>query len=117
MTNASIPADWLEFNNETVNALLADGSHPEKPHTLEFHIAGKAFPALEKAAVDLFKAEFEVTDAEELVLDDGSVIFSFDAIREMALDVEKINQHTSTILAVCAKHDLFYDGWGTYFVE
>ena len=37
-------------------------------------MAGKQFPELEKAAVDLFKAGFEVTDAEELVLDDGSVI-------------------------------------------
>ena len=58
-----------------------------------------------------------MTDAEELVLDDGSVIFSFDAIREMTLDVEKINADTSAILVICDKHGLFYDGWGTYFVE
>lgn len=117
MTDSPIPAEWLDFNNETVDALLEDGSHPEKPHTIEFHIAGKKFPELEKAAVDLFKAGFEVTDAEELILDDGSVIFSFDAIREMTLDVEKINTDTSTILVICDKHGLFYDGWGTYFVE
>ena len=117
MTNALIPAEWLDFNNETVNALLEDGSHPEKPHTIEFHVAGKTFPELEKAAVDLFKIGFEVTDAEELVLDDGSVIFSFDAIQEVTLNIEKINEYTGTILTVCAKHALFYDGWGTYFVE
>lgn len=117
MTDSVIPAEWLDFNNETIAALLEDGSHPDKPHTIEFHIAGKKFPELEKAAVDLFKVNFEVTDAEELLLDDGSVIFSFDAIREMTLDVEKINADTATILAICDKHGLFYDGWGTYFVE
>ena len=47
MTDSPIPAEWLDFNNETVDALLEDGSHLKSP-TIEFHIAG-AFPELEKA--------------------------------------------------------------------
>lgn len=109
--------DWLEFNTETVEALLADGSNPELPHTIEYHLAGKKFDKLEKAAVDLFKAGFEVTDAEELRLDDGSTIFSFDAVKDMKLDLEAINKDTEVLLSIAEKHEVFYDGWGTYFVE
>lgn len=117
MTSDAPHSEWLQFNTETIDALLADGSNPELPHTIEYHIAGKKFANLEKAAVDIFKAGFEVTDAEELHLDDGSVIFSFDAIKEIPLNLEKINQDTEQLLAIAEKYGLFYDGWGTYFVE
>lgn len=117
MSVEELPEDWFAFNQETVDALLTDGSNPESPHTIEYHLAGKRFESLEKAAVDLFKANFEVTDAEELQLDDGSVIYSFDAIKEIPLDVAAINEDTKTLLAVAEKHGIFYDGWGTYFVE
>lgn len=117
MTSSDQNSEWLQFNTETIDALLADGSHPERPHTIEYHIAGKTFANLEKAAVDIFKFGYEVTDAEELHLDDGSVIFSFDAIKEIPLDLEQINSDTEQLLAITKKHGLFYDGWGTYFVE
>ncbi|MCY7294660.1 ribonuclease E inhibitor RraB [Alteromonas sp. a30] len=109
--------EWIAFNTETVEALLEDGSHPERPHMIEHHIAGKEFDNLEKAAVDLFKAGYEVTDAEELQLDDGSLIYSFDAIKEMPLQLDAINEDTKHLLTIADKHGLFYDGWGTYFVE
>ncbi len=109
--------EWIAFNTETIEALLADGSNPEKPHTIEYHIAGKKFDNLEKAAVDIFKLGFEVTDAEELQLDDGSLIYSFDAIKEIQLDLEAINEDTQKLIEISEKHGLFYDGWGTYFVE
>ncbi|MBE1298472.1 MAG: ribonuclease E inhibitor RraB [Alteromonadaceae bacterium] len=109
--------DWYEFNQETVEALLNDGSHPEKKHTIEHHFASKNFDHLEKAAVDAFKAGFEVTDAEEFVLDDGGELFSFDAIIERPLDIEQINKDTDKLVSIAEKHKVFYDGWGTYFVE
>lgn len=109
--------DWQEFNSETVAALLEDGSNPDAPHTIEYHMAGANFDILEKAAVDAFKAGFEVTDAEELQLDDGGMVYSFDAIKEQKLDVEQINKDTDALLKIAAKHKIFYDGWGTYFVE
>lgn len=117
MANTEPQPDWPQFNSETIDALLADGSHPERPHTIEYHIAGRKFDDLEKAAVDLFKAGFEVSDAEELQLDDGSLIYSFDAIKEIPLDLEKINNDTNQLLTISDKYGLFYDGWGTYFVE
>ncbi|WP_395340574.1 ribonuclease E inhibitor RraB [Ningiella sp. W23] len=107
---------WYEFNEETISALKEDGSDISKPHIIEHHFASKHFEILEKAAVDAFKAGFEVTDAEELVLDDGGTVFCFDAVVEKKLDVTSFNKDTQTLLALAQKHAVHYDGWGTYYV-
>lgn len=109
--------EWYAFNQETIEALREDGSDVSQPHTIEYHFAGNDFDALEKAAVDAFKAGFEVGDAEELMLDDGGTIFCFDAVTERLLDLEKINQDTDKLLDIAAKHKVHFDGWGTYFIE
>lgn len=109
--------EWQEFNEETVQALLDDGSKPDAAHTIEYHLACANFDKLEKAAVDAFKADFEVGDAEEVTLDDGDIVFCFDAVVERLLDVNLINQDTEKLLAIASKHDVHYDGWGTYFIE
>jgi regulator of RNase E activity RraB len=114
---ASELAQWYEFNEETVEALIEDGSDKTQAHTIEYHFASTDFEALEKAAVDAFKAGFEVGDAEELELDDGGEVFCFDAVVERMLDAQLINQDTETLSAIASKHKVHYDGWGTYFIE
>lgn len=108
--------EWHDFNEETIEALIEDGSDSSLPHTIEHHFASSDFDALEKAAVDAFKAGFEVTDAEELILDDGGTVFCFDAIVEKKLDVETFNVDSDKLIAIADKHKVFYDGWGTYFI-
>ena len=110
-------AQWYEFNQETVEALIEDGSDSSQPHTIEYHLASANFDALEKAAVDAFKAGFEVGDAEELMLDDGGTVFCCDAVVERPLETEVINADTDKLLAIATKHKVHYDGWGTYFIE
>ncbi|WP_088329607.1 ribonuclease E inhibitor RraB [Lacimicrobium sp. SS2-24] len=110
-------SQWYDFNQETIQALLDDGSSASEPHSIEYHFASDNFDRLEKAAVDAFKAGFEVGDAEELILDDGGTLFCFDAVVERPLDLEQINQDTQTLLTIADKHRVHYDGWGTYFVE
>lgn len=109
--------EWHDFNKETVEALIADGSNPEAEHEIEHHIASDDFAKLEKAAVEAFKLGYEVTDAEELVLDDGGQVFSFDAIIQRTLDLDQLNQDTDKLLKVADDNKVHYDGWGTYFVE
>jgi regulator of RNase E activity RraB len=108
---------WHQFNQETIDALIVDGSDQSKPHVIEYHFAGKDFEALEKAAVDAFKAGFEVGDADEIYLDDGGVLFCFDATASRHLELHKINADTALLLTIAKKHKVNYDGWGTYFVE
>lgn len=110
-------AEWHEFNLETIEALTEDGSDVSQAHTIEYHFASADFDALEKAAVDAFKAGFEVGDAEELELEDGGEVFGFDAVVERMLDAQLINQDTDKLFAIALKHDVDYDGWGTYFIE
>ncbi|MDO6695704.1 ribonuclease E inhibitor RraB [Aliiglaciecola sp. 3_MG-2023] len=117
MSNAEQKEEWYEFNQETVEALIEDGSNAEAPHTIEYHFAHSDFDILEKAAVDAFKAGFEVGDAEELMLDDGGTVFCFDAVVERMLNIDLINKDTDTLLKIADKHNIHYDGWGTYFIE
>jgi len=106
-----------QHTRETIQMLLADGSNPDAHYTIEHHFSGSKFDTLEKAAVDLFKLGFEVTDAEELLLDDGGTILCFDAVAESALDEAKIMDQIEQLLTVVTKHKIQYDGWGTFFQE
>lgn len=108
--------EWYAFNQETIDALREDGSQMDATYTVEHHLASADFDMLEKAAVDAFKAGFEVTDAEELVLDDGGTIFCFDAIVERELTRDLLDKDTDTLLSIAEKHSVHYDGWGTYFI-
>ncbi|MEH6465166.1 MAG: ribonuclease E inhibitor RraB [Shewanella psychromarinicola] len=103
-------------NLEIVDALLADGSEPDAEYTIEHHFSATNFDRLEKAAVDAFKLGFEVNDAEEMELDDGSVIFCFDAIAKHKLEVPLLDKACEQLILLAAKQKVDYDGWGTFFV-
>jgi len=116
MTQFEEREEWYAFNQETIEALLEDGSEADADYTIEHHFASSDFDKLEKAAVDAFKAGFEVTDAEELMLDDGGTVFCFDAIIERKLEQEQLDKDTDALLKIADKQDVQYDGWGTYFM-
>ena len=106
-----------EENQEIVDAILGDGSHPDADYTIEHHFSSTTFERLEKAAVDAFKSGFEVNDAEEMELEDGSVIYCFDAVASHKLEVELLDQACEALLTLAAKQKVDYDGWGTYFID
>ncbi|WP_421132347.1 ribonuclease E inhibitor RraB [Alteromonas sp. A079] len=116
MTQFEEREEWYAFNQETIEALLEDGSEADADYTIEHHFASSDFDKLEKAAVDAFKAGFEVTDAEELMLDDGGTVFCFDAIIERKLEQVQLDKDTDALLKIADKQDVQYDGWGTYFM-
>jgi hypothetical protein len=103
-------------NLKIVDALLADGSEPDAEYTIEHHFSATNFDRLEKAAVDAFKLGFEVNDAEEMELEDGSIIFCFDAIAKHKLEVPLLDKACEQLIQLAAKQKVDYDGWGTYFV-
>jgi len=103
-------------NLEIVDALLADGSEPDAEYIIEHHFSATDFDRLEKAAVDAFKLGFEVNDAEEMELEDGSVIFCFDAIAHHKLEAPLLDNACEQLIQLAAKQKVDYDGWGTYFV-
>ncbi len=109
--------EWREETDAIISELLEDGSNPESEYTIEHHCACQNFDRLEKLAVDLFKVGVEVTDAEELELEDGSLIFCFDASKDGSLNAERIMAEIESLLPLCEKYGVDYDGWGTFFEE
>ncbi|WMC10111.1 ribonuclease E inhibitor RraB [Oceanimonas pelagia] len=109
--------DWRAETRDIIESLLNDGSNPDAEYTIEHHFSGQNFARLEKAAVDCFKAGYEVTDAEELTLERGQTLLCFDAVAGSALDEEQIMQQIEELLPIAEKYGIDYDGWGTYFEE
>ena len=106
-----------EFADETqdiIEAIIDDGSNPDAVYMIEHHISCTDFDVLEKAAVACFKKGYEVTDPEELELEDGSIILSFDVTIEMNLDEEAIIEDVEKLLKIAQSFNIDYDGWGTY---
>jgi len=100
-----------------IEELLEDGSDPEALYTIEHHFSAENFDMLEKAAVEAFKLGYEVTDAEELEVEDGSVLMCCDAVSEVALNAEVIDAQVEQLFALAERHGVNYDGWGTYFED
>ncbi|MFT6985555.1 MAG: regulator of RNase E activity RraB [Psychromonas sp.] len=107
-------AEFREETEEIVEALLEDGSNPDAVYMVEHHLSCSDFDLLEKAAIACFKKGYEVTDPEELELEDGSLILSFDVVVEMNLDEEAIMEDVEKLLILSQSFDIDYDGWGTY---
>ncbi|MCE9679845.1 ribonuclease E inhibitor RraB [Shewanella sp. AS1] len=114
-TQQQIQEQKLE-NQEIVKAILDDGSEPDAEYTIEHHFSATNFDKLEKAAVEAFKMGYEVNDAEETELEDGSVIFCFDAIAYHKLDTDLLDKACEELILLAAKVKVEYDGWGTYFI-
>ncbi len=108
--------DPQAFNALVVESLIADGSDPDAIYEIEHHFSSVDFDVLEKAAVAVFKLNYEVTDAEEFETDDGMEIFAFDALSESALDLDAINKQTEQMQQIASQYKVQYDGWGTEFI-
>jgi regulator of RNase E activity RraB len=106
--------EFQEETEEIVEAILEDGSNPDAVYMIEHHLSCTDFDTLEKAAVACFKKGYEVTDPEELELEDDSIILSFDVVIEMNLDEEAIMEDVEKLLILAQSFGVDYDGWGTY---
>ncbi|MDU4094970.1 MAG: ribonuclease E inhibitor RraB [Pantoea sp.] len=106
-----------EETRAIIEELLEDGSDPDALYTIEHHFSCDSFEALEKAAVDAFKLGYEVTEPEELELEDGSTVMCVDILSELALKPELIDVQVEQLVNLAGKHNVDYDGWGTYFED
>ncbi|QHM73732.1 ribonuclease E inhibitor RraB [Mixta intestinalis] len=106
-----------EETRAIIEELLEDGSDPDALYTIEHHLSCDSFDALEKAAVDAFKLGYEVTEPEELELEDGTTVMCVDILSELALNVDLIDAQVEQLVNLAGKHNVDYDGWGTYFED
>ncbi|SEQ08889.1 hypothetical protein SAMN05216522_101156 [Rosenbergiella nectarea] len=117
MSSEELLAEQREETLAIIEELLEDGSDPDALYTIEHHFSCDSFDALEKAAVDAFKAGYEVTEPEELELEDGTTVMCVDIISESALNPELIDVQVAQLVSIASKHNVDYDGWGTYFED
>ncbi|WCG83483.1 MULTISPECIES: ribonuclease E inhibitor RraB [unclassified Pectobacterium] len=117
MANRELLEEQREETRLIIEELLDDGSDPDALYTIEHHFSAEKFEVLEKVAVEAFKMGYEVTDAEELEVEDGVLLMCCDAISEVALNAELIDAQVEQLLALAERHGVNYDGWGTYFED
>lgn len=117
MANRELLEEQREETRLIIEELLDDGSDPDALYTIEHHFSAEKFEVLEKVAVEAFKLGYEVTDAEELEVEDGVLLMCCDAISEVALKAEIIDAQVGQLLALAERHGVNYDGWGTYFED
>ncbi|AJR09939.1 ribonuclease E inhibitor RraB [Photobacterium gaetbulicola] len=118
MSYAELIEEQKEETREIIAALLEDGSDPDALYSIEHHFSADTFEELEAAAVEAFKMGFEVLEAEELELapeDGGGKVVCFDAVMESALNADVIDEQAEKLIQLAEKHNIDYDGWGTYF--
>ncbi|MBU9857696.1 ribonuclease E inhibitor RraB [Rahnella bonaserana] len=115
MANRELLEEQREETRLIIEELLDDGSDPDALYTIEHHLSSEKFEVLEKAAVEAFKLGYEVTDAEELEVEDGSVVMCCDVISEIALKAELIDTQVEQLMNLAEANGVNYDGWGTYF--
>ncbi|MCC8459632.1 MULTISPECIES: ribonuclease E inhibitor RraB [Photorhabdus] len=112
--------DLEEQREETrliIEELLEDGSDPDALYAIEHHFSAEDFSLLEKAALEAFKLGYEVTDAEELEVEDGTILMCCDVISECGLNAELIDAQVEQLVNLAEKIGINYDGWGTYFED
>jgi len=115
MANRELLEEQREETRLIIEELLDDGSDPDALYTIEHHLSSEKFEVLEKAAVEAFKLGYEVTDPEELEVEDGSVVMCCDVISEIALKAELIDTQVEQLMNLAEANGVNYDGWGTYF--
>ena len=115
MANRELLEEQREETRLIIEELLDDGSDPDALYTIEHHLSSEKFEVLEKAAVEAFKLGYEVTDPEELEVEDGSLVMCCDVISEIALKAELIDTQVEQLMNLAEANGVNYDGWGTYF--
>ncbi|WP_426346994.1 ribonuclease E inhibitor RraB [Cronobacter universalis] len=118
MANPELLEEQREETRLIIEELLEDGSDPDALYTIEHHFSADDFDTLEKLAVEVFKLGYEVTDPEELELEEGGeTVICCDALSECALNAELIDAQVEQLMNMAEKFNVEYDGWGTYFED
>lgn len=117
MANPELLEEQREETRLIIEELLEDGSDPDALYTIEHHLSADDFETLEKAAVEAFKMGYEVTDPEELEVEEGDTVICCDVLSESALKAELLDEQVEQLLNLAEKFGVEYDGWGTYYED
>ncbi|HBW1953153.1 TPA: ribonuclease E inhibitor RraB [Klebsiella pneumoniae] len=117
MANPEHLEEQREETRLIIEELLEDGSDPDALYTIEHHLSADDFETLEKVAVEAFKLGYEVTEPEELEVEEGDMVICCDILNECALNADLIDAQVEQLMTLAEKYDVEYDGWGTYYED
>ncbi len=117
MANREILDEQREETRLIIEELLEDGSDPDALYTIEHHLSAEKFDLLNNAAAEAFKLGYEVTDAEELEVEEGPAMMCLDVIKEAALNPDLIDAQVEQLVMLAERCGVNYDGWGTYYED
>jgi len=116
MANPELLEEQREETRLIIEELLEDGSDPDALYTIEHHFSADDFEALEKLAVEAFRLGYEVTEPEELEVEEGDTVICCDILSEGA-QAELIDAQVEQLMDLAERFEVEYDGWGTYFED
>lgn len=103
MADSKELAEQREETRLIIEELLEDGSDPDALYAIEHHISCENFETLEKAAVEVFKLGYEVTEPEEIEIESGEILVCFDAVSESGLNAELIDAQVEQLMNLAEK--------------
>lgn len=104
-----------ERNKNTIDALIAAGSNPEKPHPLEHHFycySRELLSGLTTKGSALGYRIAKIGNGES----EGARYWYADLVKDTKLDLDSINEENSRLLRLAIEFKGSYDGWGTKVV-
>jgi len=104
-----------ERNKKTIEALVAAGSNPEKPHKLEHHFYCYSRELLNGLTAKGSALGYHVTKVGNNK-NKGARCWYADLAKETTLDLESINEENSRLLRLAFEFEGSYEGWGTKVV-
>lgn len=117
MANREQLEDQREETRLIIEELLEDGSDPDALYTIEHHLSADDFETLERVAVEAFRLGYEVTEPEELAIEEDQIVICCDIVSESALRADLLDAQVEQLLELAEKYDVMYDGWGTYYED
>ena len=117
MANPEHLEEQREEKYAVIEEILDQGVHPDALSTIERQLSADESETLENTACEAFKLGYEVTEPEELEVEEGDTVICCDILSECALNAELIDAQVEQLMNLAEKYEIDYDGWGTYFED
>ncbi len=105
----------VERNKKTIEALIAAGSDPEKPHLIEHHFYCYSRELMNGLTSKGTALGYRVSNVGNNQYEGARRCYA-DLVKDTPLDLESINEENSGLLRLASEFEGSYAGWGAKVV-
>ncbi len=102
-------------NQRTIEALIAAGSNPNKPHAIEHHFYCYSRELMNGLTSKGSTLGYRIANMGNNKYE-GARCWYADLIKDNILDLQSINEENARLLKLAFEFEGSYDGWGTKIV-